>query len=393
MRLWIDNTGLHSVGRCFEVEGDGEADVAGLFQLATQLVFVDAIHISIFVSSGVRQRSEAIVTRMSGCGLPHDVIHLTPTTASSFSEACLTAATRLAEDLEFTHASGTSKATTVHSGAIPDLNSNEWASIEFIHRLILEDTSSTQRQELAEEALSATGIGGHAFMLFGSDSLWEAVRRLAQVSTWTPSDTLNTIIYARYYLNEALAQLHQTEYAPAVSRARTLRKRNLNILARLDAIVSNTAKQLEPELLGVPSIANALASRCKGDPSALIEQAVRARERATDLRARLSKHTDPTNGIGARDLHSLRNELRELTILLEQDLGIRHAPALRDAFEVQFLGFIPIPHPLRFLEWAEFKVKRKRVAILSEFAQVLAYERLDTFAYEKLLKRCSKKVI
>lgn len=393
MRLWIDNTGLHSAGRCFEVEGDGEADVAGLFQLATQLVFADAIHISTFESPGVRQRSEAIVTRILGCGLPPEVIELTPTTANSFSAACLTAAARLAEDLEFAFAAGASEATTVHSGAIPDLNPKERATIEFTHRLILEDASSTQRQELAEEALSATGVGGHAFMLFGSDSLWEAVRRLVQASIWTFGDTLNTIIYARYYLNEELARLHQSEYAPAVGRSRILRKRNLNILARLDAIVSNAAKRLEPELLGVPSIADALASRCKGDPSAVIEQAAQARERASDLRFRLSKHTDPTTEIGARDFHSLRNELSELTILLEQDLGITHTPALRDAFEVQFLGFIPIPHPVRLLEWAEFTVKRQRVAILSEFAQTLAYERVDAFAYEKLLKRCSKKGI
>jgi len=39
MKLWLDNTGIHSVGACFDGNARGNFDIKGLLQFATYMIF------------------------------------------------------------------------------------------------------------------------------------------------------------------------------------------------------------------------------------------------------------------------------------------------------------------------------------------------------------------
>ena len=76
MKLFLDNTGLHSVGRCLDGEAKGEPDVAGLLQFATQLVFSDELFYSAFESTGVAARSQSVSEKVSKLGVDSDLLRL-----------------------------------------------------------------------------------------------------------------------------------------------------------------------------------------------------------------------------------------------------------------------------------------------------------------------------
>lgn len=127
--------------------------------------------------------------------------------------------------------------------------------------------------------------------------------------------------------------------------------------------------------------------RSKGSVKGLISEALRAREKATELRKALycklkcdTGHTECEDD----DIHKLRKTISALSKLLQQDLGIEEQPKLLDAFEVQFVGLIPIPN---FKNWSNGTPSRrsKNIAILSEFAKTLVNDKhSDPYVYRKL---------
>ena len=90
-------------------------------------------------------------------------------------------------------------------------------------------------------------------------------------------------------------------------------------------------------------------------------------------------------------LHEIRRAIAELGDLPEKDLGLKPAPQLREAFEVQLLGFGLIPSQFRLWDWAAYQLRRRRVSVLSEFAVSLADPRVDPALHRRFVKRCSEK--
>ena len=108
--------------------------------------------------------------------------------------------------------------------------------------------------------------------------------------------------------------------------------------------------------------------RSKGDPQAILEEAIHARVRASDLRSYIGSFVKARIEYDSETLHKLRKNIWELADLLEQELGIKRTPKLRDAIEVQFVGLVPIPSFSidRLEHWLNYRLKRKRINILKE---------------------------
>lgn len=400
MELLIDHTSLHAVGRCLQKEALGEPDLAGLLQFATQLVFCNTISLSNIGSCDVINTSRNIASVLKPLGINESIFSFINLTNDTFFRASINAAEKLAVDLNYVLPNTQLDPEKLLPTAKPNLDANLLQHVERVHNAIYSG-SIELRNDLLKESENEEYLGSAAYMLAKSDSLWKVVRDIATKSDWKKNDTEHLGIYLRYYLNNELAKLAATvkgnryEYSPAVSRARIIDKQNAYVINKLSEIVGNAAKELEPKLLGAPSVAGALILRSKGSVKGLISEALRAREKATELRKALycklkcdTGHTECEDN----DIHKLRKTISALSKLLQQDLGIEEQPKLLDAFEVQFVGLIPIPNFKKLVEWYTFKKKQKNIAILSEFAKTLVNDKhSDPYVYRKLEDTVYKK--
>jgi len=368
-------------------------DAANLLQLATQIVFADVIYFSSFEVEGVRERSSEICNLLFDRGVERSIIRECNFDESSVSAASSSAATRMADDFQFAVSAASLANQDIVDFAQPELIVGH-DGIGRVHSLITNGASSAERSEILSSALKhQSGSGAVEYMLASSDALLHEVRTLVRSSgPWTERKTQELIVHFRFYLNEELAQLSKSDYAPAVARARIMRKHSsvlMEMLNEIDQALAASVKKLRPGLLGVPSLANALVRRADGDPQGIIEEAVRARAKAAELRKHLRSATGGQIPADSTGLNEIRQTVRNLGAVLQRDLDPAQQPRLRDAFEVQFLGLVPIPNIARLTDWLEFRAKRRRVSILSEFSKSLADQRVGGHAYDKLLRRSS----
>lgn len=400
MELLIDHTSLHAVGRCLQKEAMGEPDLAGLLQFATQIVFCNTISLSNVDSGGVINTSRDIASVLKPQGIDESIFSFINLTKDTFFRASINAAEKLAEDLNYVLPNTQLDPEKLLPTAKPNMDANLLQHVERVHNAI-SSGSIELRNDLLKESQNKEYLGSAAYMLAKSDSLWNVVRDIAIKSDWKKNDTDHLGVYLRYYLNNELAKLATTvngdsyEYSPAVPRARIIDKYSIYVINKLSEVVGNAAKNLEPVLLGAPSVAGALVLRSKGSVKGLISEALRAREKATELRKALycklkcdTGHTECEDA----DIHKLRKTISTLSKALQQDLRIIEQPKLRDAFEVQFVGLIPIPNFNKLIDWFIFKKNQKNITILSEFAKSLVnYKDSDPYACKKLEDAVYKK--
>ena len=90
MKIMLDNTGIHAVGRCLEGSCHGAVDVRGLVQLATHVVFADALCVRAFEPDDVRERTSRILgknVQAKGPGFHHNCVRNALHNSSFFSMA------------------------------------------------------------------------------------------------------------------------------------------------------------------------------------------------------------------------------------------------------------------------------------------------------------------
>lgn len=403
MKLFIDNTALHTVGRCLDGDARGEPDVAGLLQFATQLVFSDALLYSAFASTAVAARSEEFREKLSKLGIRSGELRLSPFDVTTYERTLLGAAEHLADDLQFAYSPRMAKSPLIAT-SLPDLKPLEQEHYDNLH-LAIKSSSDKLRHELTAAEADARLMGSGVRLLTISDKLWIEACRLARNRSWRKADTSKLIVMMRCYLNQDLATLlsqsehDSVDYSPSVARARIIQAQDAYALSKLSEAVGVAAHKLDGIELEAPPVALALALKAKGDPKGIIEEALIAREKATELRRYLRRVVDAARKEASADseaskkdatIHRLRNAVRELATLLEQDLGIAPPPTLLSAFEISMIGPVPIPPLRKMVEWAEHKWNRPRITILSEFAKTLANPTSDKFALQKLYAACQR---
>lgn len=403
MKLFLDNTGLHSVGRCLDGYAKGELDIAGLLQFATQLVFSDQLFYAAFCSAGVTARSQRVNEQVSELGVGSEVLCLSPSDAVSYERAGLSAAERLAGDLKFAFVGTTTESVPIAT-CLPDLNPLRDRGYGKIHRA-LEIGNDSSRSELSVEGADMRLVGSAARLVTMSDNLWLQASRLARSKSWKKEDTAKLVALLRCYLNQELAMLlSQSEhdsvnYCPSVARARIIEGQDAYVLSKLTELIGEAAQKLDRIKLEAPPVALALALRAKGDPKAVITEALVARESATELRRYLREVIDAAKRDAAtlrKDLRNdaeidcLRKAVKRLASLLEQELHIAQCPEALDAFEGLMVGPVPIPTPRKVKDWIRNKHDRPRITILSEFAKTVANPTSDKFALKKLYANCQR---
>lgn len=396
MYLWIDNTAIHSSGKCLEKRANGENDIAGILQLATQLVFSEKVFLGNYPMSEVGEKTISLVERITSYGIPEDTFQFVDMEKHAFFEACKNAAERLAEDLIYEFSNEDIVDKNQAKSAMPNLAQTQIELEEKTHKYLVEGLSDEERNDISGAMIQLGEDGASIYMLVASDSLWKTIRNLISNGGWTDKHTSRLLVFTRYYINEQLSLLSREkcagvlEYAPSVTRSRMVSNRGQYVMNTLSRVVGDAAKALEPVLMGVPSISNALAICSKSCPEGILEEASKARSKAAPLRkylnALIEKDYKKAETDKRNELHVIRKGINDLAQPLYQSLGLQKVSSIGDALELNFVGPFPVPSPKFIINWFKYIYNKRRIVVLSEFAKTLANQRVDPHYYKKLLK-------
>jgi hypothetical protein len=394
MKLWIDNTGLHSAGVCLEGRASLEHnyDVRGLLQLATLVIYGNQVSLNGFENRIIADRSREIVGQLQDIGITEDIISISPITEIEYALACKTTAEWIAPELfegfnphEF----------QLLGGGPPDLPRGFRDRQVKSLALANEPEGSIKLQEVEENALSDKAIGAVEYMLASSSALREAVARvMATHPNWSDTHSYQLNIFLRYHLNNALGDQNFSKYAPAIPRAELVNQRSQYIIEALGNTLDKTVADLRGEPLGVPSTLAALLQRSKGEPRAVLKVAREFREHSKPLRDVLgtlsAKYPDDT----PESRFEIQRQIKELGRQLRRDVGLETSSTLRDALEIRLIVGIPVPvvSAKAIVEWVHARMQSRRIAVLTELVKASAYSDLSTTLYEKLRDSSSRNI-
>lgn len=393
MALFVDNTGLHSAGRCLAGESIGAIDVRGLLQIGTEIIFSDIV-VSGYEYKSVRDESEHVLELIKKLGVEASCIRTVMFSSHNYAKACNEAAQKFSKDFDtcFPFAGFSNK--NLIRAAWPKVPVAVDNFKELSQRLIDGTCTKDERDAAADILAAGRAVASVCYMLSTCDDLLAKIRDFRKRERWTNALTDQLIIGLRYYANEELALAGENRhiYTPAVARAEIVRKGIRLLSQRLSHVIDRVSEELSaPFPIPVPSVAGALVYLSKGDPRAVISEAARLRDIATDLRAYLREKfatLDPTS----QDYgHEVNVEIRELAQNLKQEVGLSKAPNLINAIDIHLLPPFISLRVSSIKEWIKFRKARKHVVVLTELSNALEKSAIDKDMFQKLVVQSSLK--
>lgn len=176
-----------------------------------------------------------------------------------------------------------------------------------------------------------------------------------------------------------------------MARARLVRLSTTYVLNKLEGSLADIAQELAGRDLAVPPVAAALVERARGEPEALVREAVALRAAATPLwsdLAALVRSADPLSTAGRQQL---RDAVNDWIGVVKKEVGLAPAPQFRDAIEVRAVIGFPVPSMSlnKLAVWVKHRLAARRVAVLTEISRrIEASDRQDA-ACARLAQLCS----
>lgn len=386
MRILVDNTGVHSVARCLEGTAKGEIDVLGMLQFATQLVFCDTIVVGTYERNEVIEKTNRVFDKLLSAGIEPSKIERIIINEQDWASGCFETALIFAEDLEslFTTDVGDLLATA------PDFADKRVIPDGHIHELISHDRSDTVLSEQAAIALKQGASGMVEYCFTANPTLWNAIRKAwVNKGGWTTKVTAYLAVLLRMYRNDFFAKQYKSYYSPAIARARLLRQIENIVEERLSCIILEAVSKISKRQLSTPSVGMALIRNSKGDPCAVLMEAIELRKKAEPLREVLRQVTQKVKDDNYEATSEFETQMRELSELLEIELGLKKRPELRDALELHFVLGIPTPRlsAKQISDWISYRWKRRQVAVLTDLSKTLAYRAKLNREYKQLVNK------
>lgn len=379
--MFIDNTGLHSVGRCLEDNHRGEIDAKGLLQFAIELVFANQIVVSRFEDTPIRTNSRRIISQLRRLGVGRDILNSVGFSAPSYAKVCRTAADNLLDELDYVFSSSALQietlAATRPDGRIPETE-------QLLSNLALGKCDSAGLETARSPKLPRKAASSIGYMVASNDRLLKQIRATAS-KKWTAESAIELAACLRFYANQELARAKESIYTPAVARAELVRHNNQLFSERLSNVVEDAAESLGSQRLGIPAVAGVILSRSKGDPKGVISEALSLREKAKDLRSYLAKRLGDPEPDNPDWLHTLNNEMEDVAAALRHELHPGTRPTWKDGIEIQLSPPFVNMNLAKLSEWRKFRKMRKHIFILTELSKHAAYKALPPQALRKLL--------
>lgn len=388
MRLWIDNTGLHAVRQCLNGHADNDADIRGLLQFATLLIYADCLQVNGFEIAVIAERTEEIAHDLAEMNSSQSFLKIDQVSQQDYAKACVSAADRAADDLPFIF--NPDEHLLLRLGP-PDLPPSLLERQVNCVRLASLAEDSDELTALRQEALIDKAVGAVDYMFATSECLRDAVSAMVSThSKWTDQHSYRLNVFLRYQLNDQLGLSRSAIYAPAVGRAELINTRHKFVTDALLGEVDDILTELRGAPMGVPSVAAALVARAKGEPRAIIMEALSMRERAQPIREWLSHLVDRSKE--SNDRFELLSQIRSLGADLRKDLSLDSAPRFLDAVDVTFIVGLPAPSvsAVKLFEWLRYNRGRRQRAVLTDVVRSTAYNESFPRDYRHLTSACSR---
>jgi hypothetical protein len=384
MHLWIDNTGLHGAGRSLIGEAKTAYDLKGLLQLSTLLVFADRVQLGNFEPSEIASTSERFLSIIRKSGMEDNALGIRNTSKESYAAACTAAAQFAAEELLDRFAPDQQLINSVPQRNIPRGAQFDPARTERLARIEV----SADLQRMRESALDRLAAGAIDFMLLSSPPLRRAVSALMdEHADWSAGHTFQVESMLRAYLNEQLAAQTRANYAPAAHRADVIARENRWIIDQISDALDPIVNERRREPLGIPSIIEALIRKSKGEPSAVITEALEMRRKSESLRAALLALQRASEADGPRGEHQIRKEVADLARGVQFDLALK---SFWDAviWEVPLGGRPKAKGSAKDIaDWVRLRMQRRQRVVLTDVVLSAAYSGIDDAVYRKLIRR------
>jgi hypothetical protein len=184
-----------------------------------------------------------------------------------------------------------------------------------------------------------------------------------------------------YYFNQELAITNNAIYAPSVARARIVAQQRHSLLQELDTGLGRIAQELQPDHPQMPSMSNVLVRQGNAELIAV-------REQTRVLHSQLAAYLVNEVGMTSSQLHQARTEIKGMMTTLRHELGITAAPRFVDALEWTLMSPFPRLRVGKALDWWKSVKVQKQFSVLSEFAKVMADNRIAPHLYPKLHRNC-----
>ena len=237
MRIWIDNTGLHSAGSPLLGGNTNSFNLEGLYQIATILAFGDQIRMTSYPSVQVGVYFSRVLDTLSKIGVDENIISSAEVDPLRYSQICNRVADFCSKSFTVEFAPSTDKITGEFPVGLPD-SATIHTLTEVTDILFCDDKAKLD--ETLSYAMEAPDSRAVIYMLCSNERLRQTVKET--VVQWDGSwSVLRQIInYLRYQINEDLAAEFDCIYLPSVGRGRLVRQQNQSLALQLDLIFGDT---------------------------------------------------------------------------------------------------------------------------------------------------------
>lgn len=395
MRLLLDNTGFHAVGRCLESLGNGRTDVDDFLRFASYLIFCEESWVSGCQPDPVTARSDEISQALKTLGVPEHLRSVRELSEAQLDQAMEQASNRVFEELELADFAPTSCQAELADGLLPERRTLQIGVDDWFLETTNPLTTDSRLRELFQEGTQASAGGWPVLMLLRHETLRQELISRVERQGWMPSDLIEFSVRMRYFMNQELAATgpSQLNYAPSAARSKLIASNASYVLDSVNKAISHAAEGLEPVTLGLPPVAMALVHRSKGDPAGIISEALSLRDRAKPFREHCGKLIQDMSSSKVdlyRSRHELKLFMRDCEQLLAGALNAQAQPSFADSLDLDFLGFGFIPNPLKLIPWINHKRKVRRITALLDLSYSLTDYTSNDFAYRKFFKRISQ---
>lgn len=370
MKVWIDNTGLHSAGRCLAGKATLDQHLRGFLQLATLLIFSDSITYGDYEIEEVAETGQRYRQRLISLGVDPPTLTSRHVGQSAYGRACKATARLAAEEWPSHFDRCVSEAIVASFDVPTGVKARENWIPAFVHGPNVDNP----------EALlsSRRATGAVEYMLSDSPLLRAAVAGTIDTApNWGAAESYRLLSFLRSILNDQLAKQGKATYVPAVSRAEQLNRESTIISAHVEQHLKEMAGRWKPAAPSIPRVSLALLRRAKGDPAGVVSEALEMREKARWPRKHLRQRLAELN----RDPLAADDEFRDEDFerYARSVLGLENEPRLIDALEMQFIVGLPAISLSagKLYDWVQHSLWKRRLVILTDLSRAPEFGELD----------------
>jgi hypothetical protein len=374
VRAWIDHTGLHAAGRCLVGDARLDQELRSFLQFVTLIPFAQTIAYSGFEPGPVTESAEGYREELAALGLPRRLLRPRRIAIKEYCSACAAAA-EIAADEWPDHFK------RIRSEQLkPSFDAPTGAkAFQKVARLIDSADRTTAREahrNLSDERASAA----IKYMLVTCPKLLTAARTTRRGAPSLPEiEGYWLESYLRTLLNDQLARRTGGIYVPAVSRAEHLSREHDIVVSEVEGHLAHLVSRVQPPMAPLPRVYGLLMNRSKGEPAAMVQEALELRAKGRWIRKYLRARTERLRDDPfSEDPHF--DTTGEVERFFRAEFGLDRRPKLPDAIDIKFdLGgflmfyFFSLP-PIgvrleKFMQWFEHQIWRRRLLLLTSLAK------------------------